>query len=115
MLNSLYGDSFSPSVFQACLGDASCSLLNTSLDSTPPFTCGKVALSLLPEQQLSHGVFKLNKELVLLSCRFAVAVCHPLPGCLLSAPSLPLSSVYIADVPLEALEANAPEQCQHEV
>lgn len=78
------------------------------------------AVTVTCEQQLSHGIFKLNEKLVLLSCRFAVAVCSSLS----STPRLPAvcplfpsqpCSVYIADMPLEALEANVPEQCQHEV
>lgn len=71
---------------------------------------------------------KLNKKLVLVSCRFDVGVCvqqfviQALNACCLP-PQLPPPasflaqpcSVYITDVPLEALEANVPEQCQHEV
>lgn len=118
-----------PSVFQACLGDTSCRLLNKSINYTPFWsilrnccihTWKSRAVTVTCEQQLSDGIFKLNEKLVLLSCRFAVAVCSSLS----STPRLPAvcplfpsqpCSVYIADMPLEALEANVPEQCQHEV
>lgn len=57
--------------------------------------------------------FKLNKRLALVSFDglVCVAVCHPGLDCLLSGPRFLAQpfSVYITDVPLEALEANVPE------
>lgn len=118
---------FQPSCVPGVLGR----LLNKSLHYTPPSfwsilrnCCVHMwksgAVTVTCEQQLSPGIFKLNKKLVLLSCRLDVAVCSSLS----SAPRLPAvcplfpsqpCSVYIADMPHEAREANVPEECQHEV
>lgn len=129
MLNSLHVRRFffQPSCVPGVLGR----LLNKSLHYTPPSfwsilrnCCVHMwksgAVTVTCEQQLSPGIFKLNKKLVLLSCRLDVAVCSSLS----SAPRLPAvcplfpsqpCSVYIADMPHEAREANVPEECQHEV
>lgn len=104
------------------------------------FIYGKVSVWFLTVNSSSlMAYFKINKELLLVNCRFSVvacpsvcvyvsvcvcaciAFCHPGLDCLLSGPPPPPPflaqpcSVYITDVPGEGLEANVPEQCQHEV